>query len=142
MGGKVLELESERIEKRGSIKTLYKVLNYSVDKIAEILHISCDEVEEIINILQKEEKELKNRTTSNVLISGMSGMQVTFTASPFDQETVFKNTLKREKRETQLETIISCIEDGDLSVERGAKIVGLSVEELRSKALILFNKNI
>ena len=60
----------------------------------------------------------------------------------FDQETVFKNTLKRVKRETQLETIISCIEDGDLSVERGAKKVGLTVEELRSKALILFNKNI
>ena len=57
MGGKVLELESERIEKRGSIKTLYKVLNYSIDEIAEILHISSDEVEEIINTLQKEEKD-------------------------------------------------------------------------------------
>ena len=60
----------------------------------------------------------------------------------FDQETVLKNMIKREKRETQLEEIISSVEEGDYSIERGAKKAGLSVEELRSKALILFNKNI
>ena len=60
----------------------------------------------------------------------------------FDQETILKNMIKREKRETQLEEIISSVEEGDYSIERGAKKAGLSVEELRSKALILFNKSI
>ena len=60
----------------------------------------------------------------------------------FDQETVLKNMIKREKRETQLEEIVSSVEEGDYSIERGAKKAGLSVEELRSKALILFNKSI
>lgn len=43
MGGQVLELESERLMKLGSIKTLLK-LNYSADEISKILDEPIEKV--------------------------------------------------------------------------------------------------
>ena len=55
MGGQVLELESERLMKLGSIKTLLK-LNYSADEISKIIDEPIEKVESIINSLNENEE--------------------------------------------------------------------------------------
>ena len=55
MGGQVLELESERLMKLGSIKTLLK-LNYSADEISKIINEPIEKVESIINSLDENEE--------------------------------------------------------------------------------------
>jgi hypothetical protein len=55
MGGQVLELESERLMKLGSIKTLLK-LNYSADEISKIIDEPIEKVESVINSLDENEK--------------------------------------------------------------------------------------
>lgn len=56
MGGKILELESERIEKVSNIKLLYTRFGYTAEQISEFLNIPLKEVKKIINSFDKKSK--------------------------------------------------------------------------------------
>lgn len=56
MGGQVLELESERLMRVGSIKTLYQKLNYSPEEIATIINEPLEIVEEVIDSLNDKDE--------------------------------------------------------------------------------------